>query len=89
MGLQGRELSANITNYLDESGQIPALIADLLKHLSEQEPRGTAARILEQIRSDLDEDPGNYRKPVHYIAGSADGLAIAIVIDDRFWTSGW
>lgn len=47
-----------------------------------------ATRIFEQISDDLKTKP-EYWKPVMYVAGTETGFAVAVTIDDRFWTDEW
>ncbi len=91
--LSGRQQARAIVEYLEESEKVTMIIAELLRFISadpSQEAYDTATRILSQIRADLDASDGRaYRKPVHYVAAADEGLAVAIVIDDRFWTEEW
>ena len=91
--IDGRELTRDMVEFLQETDDVTSLVAGLLNFLandSAHESHGIADKILNQIKSDLaSSENGEYRKPVHYVAGADEGIALALVIDDRFWTDEW
>ena len=91
-GHTGRELSKSLAVHLQESGDVLNVVAELLKSIagdSKHDDQEMAQRILQQIREDMSKNQDDFRKPVHYMGGNEEGLAIAVAIDDRFWTDEW
>jgi len=89
--LTGKALSADYGRFLQENDLFRYLVKGLLENISCQDNHGSqdmASRILKQIESDQAAGP-NFRKPLHYVSGTEEGLVIAIAIDDRFWTDEW
>lgn len=90
-GLTGKALGIAIAKFLHEHDRLRVLVDQLLRHIAGDPTHGDqimAARILEQIEAD--QVVGTYyRKPCTYVTAHESGLAVAIAIDDRFWTAEW
>ena len=89
--LRGKPLSEAVGQHLQASGGMVLVAEGLVGFIaadSQHPDRPMAARILDQVRSDA-ATRETYRRPVHYVAAHEEGLAIAVAIDDRFWTEDW
>lgn len=87
----GKDLSSELAFYMQETGMM-AYAAEALVNFIANEPdhpdRMMAIQIRDQMQSDRQTKP-TYRKPEHFASAHDEGLAIAVVIDDRFWTEDW
>lgn len=76
---------------MGDNDWLPKLADLLLRDIaqnSDHPSQEIASRIVQQMDVDV-ATQDTYRKPLSYLSVSETGIAIAIAIDDRFWTAEW
>ena len=89
--LTGKPLSAAYAKYFQDNNLTIILTIRLLwlaTQAGHNKSRQVATRILNQIQLDQASN-ATVREPVIYVEGNEEGWAVAICIDDRFWTDEW